>query len=240
MKLRLYTSLKRKFKRNVTQIATQILELDEQKKLKNIEFELQRLALSSTAEYVEKTMSQVSSVSDSLDLLKKSIEDWVINKDGLFCEFGVFSGKTINYVANLINSVSIYGFDSFEGLPENWRDGFQKGCFAVSSLPEVENNVVLVKGWFNETIPGFLQKHPEKISFLHIDCDLYSSTKTVFDYLKDRIQSGTVIVFDEYFNYSGWQQGEYKAFQEFIANTQNKYEYLGYNRMHEQVAVRIL
>ena len=50
---------------------------------------------------------------------------------------------------------------------------------------------------------------------------------------------GTVIVFDEYFNYSGWEEGEFRAFQEFVAARKLSYEYLTYNREHQQVAVRI-
>jgi hypothetical protein len=50
---------------------------------------------------------------------------------------------------------------------------------------------------------------------------------------------GTVIVFDEYFNYPGWENHEFKAFQEFVEQTNLKYEYLAYNRRHEQVAVKI-
>ena len=77
------------------------------------------------------------------------------------------------------------------------------------------------------------------VGLLHIDCDLYSSTNTVLTALADRIGVGCVIVFDEYFNYPGWESGEYRAFQEFIARTGLKYEYLVFNSRHEQVAVRI-
>ena len=78
------------------------------------------------------------------------------------------------------------------------------------------------------------------MGFIHIDCDLYSSTKTIFDLLKERIKPGCVLVFDEYFNHPSWEEDEYKAFMEFIAETGLKYEYIGYNRLHEQAAVRII
>jgi hypothetical protein len=70
-------------------------------------------------------------------------------------------------------------------------------------LPHVSSNVTLIKGWFDQTLPPFLEKHPAPVSFLHVDCDLYSSTKTIFDSLRTRFRPGTVIVFDEYFNYPG-------------------------------------
>jgi hypothetical protein len=125
-------------------------------------------------------------------------------------------------------------------LPEDWREGFPKGSFYTDSLPLVNYNVKLIKGWFNESLPTFLKTHNDNCAFLHIDCDLYSSTKTIFYNLKSYISPGTVIVFDEYFNYPGWKEGEYKAFEEFTKEYQIDYEYIGYNRFSEQVGVKIV
>ncbi len=75
---------------------------------------------------------------------------------------------------------------------------------------------------------------------MHVDCDIYSSTKTIFDLLASRIVAGTVIVFDEYFNYPGWRHHEYKAFQEFCATSGHSYRYLGYAGEKGHVAVVIL
>jgi hypothetical protein len=78
------------------------------------------------------------------------------------------------------------------------------------------------------------------VAFIHIDCDLYSATKTVLAQLAPMLVEGTVIVFDEYFNYPGWQQGEFKAFAEFIASHDRLgYDYIGYIRNGGQVAVRL-
>ena len=155
---------------------------------------------------------------------------------GLVLEFGVFSGRSINRLAELFPG-PVYGFDSFEGLPEKWGR-FRKGHFATS-LPAVAENVSLVVGWFNETLPGFLREHPGDIRLLHVDCDLYSSTKTIFTECRDRIRVGTVIVFDEYFNYAGWRDHEFKAFQEFIGETGRKYEYFGLTTQGQQVGAVI-
>lgn len=84
-----------------------------------------------------------------------------------------------------------------------------------------------------------LGRPPARCRVLHIDCDLYSSTRTVLRLLKDRIKPGCVIVFDEYFNYPGWEDKEFKAFREFISETRLAYEYVGYNRLYESVAVII-
>jgi len=199
--------------------------------------ELQRRALADTADYVQQHLAGVDSFDFYLDILTFALKQ-VGNKEGLFLEFGVFSGLTINHIAQRVDK-TIYGFDSFEGLPERWRDGIGTGYFKVSTLPQVQPNVTLVKGWFDKTLPEFLLSHPGDVSFLHVDCDLYSSAKTVFSSLGSRIKAGTIIVFDEYFNYTGWREGEFKAFQEFVAHEHLSFEYLTYNRMGEQVCVKI-
>jgi len=199
---------------------------------------LQRRATESTARHVEERMRDIDSVCSNLELLAMALKSAELDQQKLVCEFGVYSGRTINHIASLTEH-PVYGFDSFEGLPERWRDGFGKGRFSVTSLPRVRPNVVLIKGWFDKTLPLFTKEHSEPIGFLHIDCDLYSSTKTIFDVLGHRIHPGCVIVFDEYFNFPGWEDGEYRAFQEFIMSARLAYEYVGYNRLHEQVAVKI-
>jgi len=72
---------------------------------------------------------------------------------------------------------------------------------------------------------------------VHVDCDLYSAARTVLSLLAERIVPGTVIVFDEYFNFPNWEQHEYKAFREFAAEHAVTYRYLAFAR--QQVAVRI-
>ena len=63
-------------------------------------------------------------------------------------------------------------------------------------------------------------------AFLHLDCYLYRSAKAVFDGLGDRIGSGTVIVLRQYFNYPGWRNHEYRAFQELVERRAFRYRYL--------------
>lgn len=168
-------------------------------------------------------------------LLNYAISQITVN--GLILEFGVFKGSSISLIANNLNKNTIYGFDSFEGLPETWRPGFEKGTFSLHTLPNVPENVSLIKGMFDETLPNFLKENKEYISFIHIDCDLYSSAKYVLFALSDRITQGTVIVFDEFYNYLGWKYGEYKAFFEFINETKKSFSYIGYSQ--EQVAIII-
>lgn len=205
---------------------------------KNINNELARRALKSAANYIEENMAEINSVNSKYKVLDFAIGNIII-QNGLVIEFGVYKGDTLNHIAKKIPNFKIFGFDSFEGLPDHWRNNFNKGMFSVKKLPKVEKNVTLIKGWFKNTLPPFLKNYNDTISFLHIDCDLYSSTKTVFENLKKNIVKGTVIVFDEYFNYPGWEKGEFKAFQEFITKTKKEYKYLTYNHLNEQVALII-
>jgi Macrocin-O-methyltransferase (TylF) len=160
---------------------------------------------------------------------------------GLFLEFGVYKGDSINRMAELRPDIHWYGFDSFVGLPEAWTLGSRKGAFSVGGkLPPVRPNVTLVEGFFEDTLPQFAAHHGErKVAFIHVDCDLYSATKTIFDRLGDMLQAGCIIVFDEYFNYPDWQRGEYKAFAEYVGRTGRSFEYLAYVRAGGQVAVRL-
>lgn len=165
----------------------------------------------------------------------------------LWLEFGVASGNTINYISGFTKG-TVYGFDSFEGLPEKWRDGMDKGAFSTNGeFPVVRDNVVLIKGWFQDTLKVFLKQNDKKISFVHIDCDLYSSTKYILETLKDRLAEDCVVVFDELVNYDGFDgdTGELKAFYEFITEYDVDYEWIGMNGVpigmrgyvHENVAL---
>lgn len=168
--------------------------------------------------------------------------------DTLWLEFGVFHGGTINYISNFTKN-KVYGFDSFQGLPEKWRDGFEKGCFNMNGeLPQVNENVVLIKGFFEDTLLSFLNSMNKKVSFVHIDCDLYSSTKDVLNNLIDFLDNECIIVFDELVNYPGFdgETGELKAFYEFIVENNIRYEWIGmdgelgdHENTSEKVGVRV-
>ena len=75
---------------------------------------------------------------------------------------------------------------------------------------------------------------------MNVDCDIYSSTKTIFEFLGDRIVPGTIIVFDEYLINPTWRDDEYKAFQEAVECHSWKYEYLAFNLFSKQAVVKIL
>lgn len=142
---------------------------------------------------------------------------------GLYAEFGVYHGKSLREIRKCLSlDIPLYGFDSFEGLPEEWN-GFRAGSFRTSVRPDLPNTHLVI-GQFEDTVPTFAKANHQNVSFFHIDCDLYSSTRTVLTNFADRIVRGTVILFDEIFGYSGYEEHEYRAFLEFIEQTGKKFE----------------
>jgi len=157
---------------------------------------------------------------------------------GLALEFGVASGTTLKIITAARDGAGVYGFDSFEGLPTDWRSGFLAGMFSVEEPPDVPG-AALVVGLFDDTLPGFLAEHEGIVDFLHVDSDLNSSAKTVLDLVGPRLRTGSVIVFDEFFNYPAWQQHEFRAWQEYVERTGVKFEYKAYSWDNEQVVVQL-
>jgi predicted O-methyltransferase YrrM len=160
---------------------------------------------------------------------------------GLVAEFGVFEGYSINLVAKKLSNQTIYGFDSFEGLPEDWTGAsLSKGTFGRDGvMPEVLPNVTLIKGLFNETVEPWLKFQKDPFSLLIIDCDTYDSAKSVLvPAAENHIKKGTLILFDEYFGYPRWRNHEFKIWKEIVSKHKIKYRYLALN--HLQVLVEVL
>jgi hypothetical protein len=131
----------------------------------------------------------------------------------------------------------VHGFDSFQGLPKIGVLG-REPAKPVGWVPKVGENVQLHVGWFEESLPKFLSGQSGEVALLHIDCDLYSSTKTVLSALSDRIQRGTVIVFDEYFSYIGWENHEHAAFMEFAEG--RDFDYIFYSAVGSPAQVAVM
>lgn len=152
-------------------------------------------------------------------------------------EFGVWTGISLRQIRNKLDkSYRIMGFDSFVGLPEDWVDGNgklvgqgKKGRFSTKGKTPDIKGVEFFVGWFENTIPDYL-KNPAPIALLHVDCDLYSSTKTVLWSLNEYIQPGTIIVFDEWcYNHDPkYNDHEQKAFYEWVKDCKRKFEIIDY------------
>lgn len=178
-----------------------------------------------------------------------------IQLEGLWLEFGVYRGRTLSNLATLTNQM-VYGFDAFEGLPDHWDNDNPKGVYSLAgnvpvgaisgsnddnpgmysteatrTMKRWPHNVRLVPGWFDKTLPAFLELYPEDVAFLHVDSDVYSSCKTVLTLLRDRIKNGTVIIFDEICDYPDFREHEIKAFAEFLLQTGFNYIPLVYQNL---------
>jgi tetratricopeptide (TPR) repeat protein len=187
--------------------------------------------------YIKSVNKKVPTIiGSSIDAFKLGIEAAVV--DGLVLEFGVRFGASIRQISTLVDQ-GVHGFDSFQGLPESWHSE-AKGSYSTKGvIPSVPQNVALHDGWFEETLPGFVEQHPEPVRFMNIDCDIYSSTKTILENFAKQIIPGTVIVFDEYIGNEHWREDEFKAFQEAVLEYGWKYEYLCFSFVTKQVVVRI-
>jgi Macrocin-O-methyltransferase (TylF) len=162
------------------------------------------------------------------------------NINGLVLEFGVHNGNTITMIANTFPQ-PVCGFDSFQGLPEHWTGTHRTGRFSTEGKPppNLPDNVSLEIGLFQDTIDGFLDRNPEPIKFMHVDSDLYSSAKFVLEATASRIVPGTVILFNDFFNYPGWEDGEAKAWRIFTEQYKVEFEYIGWASRESGVAVLI-
>lgn len=200
--------------------------------------DLQLIAKRQSLDYIQSHMTGALLFNDRWELLEFAVARATL--PGLMLEFGVEDGRSLRHIAGLTDR-PVHGFDSFEGLPEDWSGTFeQRGKFSLKGrLPKVPSNAELHVGWFDDTLPAFVRQHADDISLLHVDCDIYSSTRTVFSHVGGRLKPGSVIVFDEYFNYPNWREHEFKAFQEFVADTGVGYEYAGFCVKDGHVMVRI-
>jgi hypothetical protein len=136
---------------------------------------------------------------------------------GIACEFGVFKGDSLRLIRD-VRKPPVYGFDSFNGLPEEWDFGDQrhkKGHFKTAIPTDFANGVHIIEGEFKDTLKKWANEIDEPIMFAHIDCDLYSSALEVLNQINHKLVSGSIVVFDELINLDGsypqWESGEWKA-----------------------------
>jgi hypothetical protein len=157
--------------------------------------------------------------------------------EGLVLEFGVYHGRSLRLLAPGADGHA-HGFDSFEGLPEDWtaRDG--RGDLSTGGrLPDAGPHARLHRGWFADTLPGFLAAHDGAVRLAHIDCDLYASTVTVLDALAPRLVPGSVLVFDDFLAYPGWEGHEFRAWSEFAAARGIAHEFLAFALIGREAAL---
>lgn len=158
-------------------------------------------------------------------------------------EFGVGHGHSVNYISKIFEDQIVYGFDSFEGLPEPWNgpDTYEYNVPAIdiNSL-KLNSNIEIRQGFFKDSIPIWIAEiNPEKIKFMHIDSNLYSSAITTLSLLDKFIVPGTVICLDEFFFWDEphkwplWYKEEFRALKEWVTLYDRSFEILFYGNRNE-------
>jgi len=158
-----------------------------------------------------------------------------------YLEFGVFEGISLRYWCTLNQNADsrFYGFDSFEGLPEDWHPGKRKGAFSTGGEPPSieDRRVVFVVGWFQDLLPGFLRSHvPRSQLVVHLDCDLYSSTLYCLTMLNPVLSAGTLIIFDDFFD----ALHVYRALSDYCSAYVRRYKILARTCQLGQAAIVML
>lgn len=157
-----------------------------------------------------------------------------------YLEFGVHRGESIAwwYNNNRHPESCFAGFDSFEGLPEDWTSTKGRGAFDTGGLmPHTDDaRVTFVKGWFHKTLPCHLpQINPDKRRVVHLDADLYRSTIYPLLTLGGVLRPGDILIFDEFAD----SIHEYRAFEDFSQIFAVKTSVLGGTVGFSQVAMKI-
>lgn len=158
-----------------------------------------------------------------------------------YLEFGVFEGASIRFwcAANQNRASRFFGFDSFEGLPEDWHSGKRRGAFSTGGkLPEIADcRVSFVTGWFQKSLRGFLSSyHPQSQLVIHVDCDLYSSTLYCLATLDPLISPNTVIMLDDFFD----ALHVYRALTDYCAAYMREYKIVAHTPELGQAAIVML
>ena len=207
---------------------------------KNLLLDMQLQAKKETLEYINQHIEdEAVYFQNHKSLILFALDN--VKEQGLYLEFGVARGKSIRWIAEKESKKVIHGFDSFEGIPESWNGNIAGTFHRRGNLPKVPDNVKLHIGLFADSLPPFIESHKnDDIAFLHVDCDLYSATKTIFEYTGEYIKPGAIILFDDYYNYPNWKKHEYRAFKEFVEANNIKYEHISYSVTGQQVAVKII
>jgi len=182
---------------------------------------------------INKVSNMIKLINNIPDIQKNPlnyvVEDIKPDTNFLWLEFGVYKGDTIKLIARNTRN-NVYGFDSFEGLSEYWRPKYDKGAFSIEGeIPQLGENIILIKGLFQDTLIDFLKEKNTKISFIHIDSDLYSSAKYVLDTCKSYFNDTCYVVFDELVNFEYFEsdKSELMALYDFIQENNITYKWIG-------------
>jgi len=169
---------------------------------------------------------RVSSRNELFDLVGRELGD----RDVLYLEFGVHRGGSMRYWSRLLRNPDsrLHGFDSFEGLPHDWRlEGHERGYFSTGgSPPELDDpRVAFFVGWFEDTLPRYSWTEHDALVVM-LDADLYASTSTVLSHVRDHLVPGSYLYFDQFHH----RCDELRAFAELVDEHELRFRLVGASR----------
>lgn len=135
--------------------------------------------------------------------------------EGDFAEVGVYKGGSALIISKVKGDKTLHLFDTFTGLPKVSKIDtlFQKGQYAadLSSIKRKFSHFKNVKFY-----PGFFPQTAKKLNrtfaFVHLDVDIYSSTKDSLAWFYPRMTKGGILISHDY----PVSLGVKKAFDEFF------------------------
>lgn len=171
--------------------------------------------------------------------LYKHLENTMIQEAPIdYLEFGVADGASLISWLDLHRDTDsrFWGFDSFEGLPEDWYNDRPKGTFARGGKPPdiSDPRLNFVVGWFQETLPPFLLSFkPQARLIIHNDSDLYSATLFTLTQLDSIAPTGTIVIFDEFWDASH----EFRALMDYASAYRRNFKVIAATKRFGQAAV---
>lgn len=149
---------------------------------------------------------------------------YFVDRSVLYIEFGVAEGTSLRYWHRLLSGThaELHGFDSFRGMPEQWNVYIREGDFDRGGAPpqlDIDtSNVRFIIGMFEDTLPHYVPPQHDLL-IVNCDADIYSSTTTILNHVKDFLTVGSLLYFDEFND----RLHELRAFDEFVRTTGMKF-----------------
>jgi hypothetical protein len=205
---------------------------------KDVRLAAQIRAAISSAEWLHKNADHAPTYSRRVEMLEALFP--LIPAEGDLAEFGVFTGAVTRFVRPRFMDRRYHAFDSWRGVPEEMSLSVAKFSFDLNGVvPELPPETTIHAGWFDETIPKWREQFETPLAFAYIDCDLYESVKTVLEGITDRIRPGTILAYDDWYNFTNWEAHSPRATQEWAQRHAIEMEPIGFTTLEHAGSFRI-
>jgi hypothetical protein len=206
--------------------------------LKDIRIAAQFRAATSSAEWLHANADRAPAYARRPELLEAVIPQ--IPAQGDFAEFGVFKGAVTWFVRPRFPDRAYHAFDSWKGVPEAMSLAVSKFSFDLGgTVPDLPADTTVHAGWFEDTIPAWRARCAATVAFAYIDCDLYESVRTVLEGIADRVRPGSILVFDDWYNFPNWQAHSLRAVNEWSGRHRISLEPVGFTVLEHSAAFRV-